>query len=94
MFNHYFNQGTLRLRCGYTTGSCAALAAKAAAEMLLSGEMSASSKIMTPKGIPVEVDILDIKRENDAVSCAVRKDSGDDIDVTDGILVYAEVKKS
>ncbi|MEG0912209.1 MAG: cobalt-precorrin-5B (C(1))-methyltransferase CbiD [Oscillospiraceae bacterium] len=94
MFSHYFNQGTLRLRCGYTTGSCAALAAKAAAEMLLSGEMSASSKIMTPKGIPVEVDILDIKRENDAVSCAVRKDSGDDIDVTDGILVYAEVKKS
>ena len=46
---------------------------------------------MTPSGNSVTVGLTDIKKENDYVSCAVQKDSGDDPDVTDKILVYSTV---
>ena len=80
-----------KLRFGYTTGSCAAAAAKAAAAMLTTGRELQAVDIMTPKGIPLNLEIEEIKREKNSVSCAVRKFSGDDPDVTDGVLVFAEV---
>ncbi len=89
----YVYKNQKKLRCGYTTGSCAAAAAKAAAAMLLSGERIPYVDLMTPKQIPLHLEILDIQRTPDAVRCAVRKDGGDDPDVTDGILVYAEVSR-
>lgn len=92
-FEHYIHQGAKRLRCGYTTGSCAALAAKAAAQMLLTGETVESVSILTPKGLPVTVEVLNVSRTADSVSCAVQKDAGDDWDATDGVLVYAEVRR-
>ena len=79
-----------KLRQGYTTGTCAAIAAKAAAEILM-GEDVHREKITTPKGIVVDVELADIIIKENSVSCAVRKDAGDDPDVTDGILIYAEV---
>ena len=79
------------LRLGYTTGSCAAAASKAAAIMLLSGRKLDRIKLITPKGIELDLEVEDIKIENDKVSCAIRKDSGDDPDVTHGALVYSEV---
>ena len=91
------------MRCGYTTGSCAAGAAKAAAMMLLGGERVEKVDLMTPAGELLHLDILDIKDGladveaaragyyGRAVSCAVRKDSGDDPDVTNGMPVYATV---
>ena len=93
-FEYYIHQGAKRLRCGYTTGSCAALAAKAAAQMLLSDETIESVSIVTPKGLPVCVSVLDITRSENTVRCAVQKDAGDDCDVTDGALVYAAVTKT
>ena len=80
------------MRNGFTTGSCAAAAAKAAAYMLFSGCEKNEIKIMTPAGIMYETKILDIKTGAGEVSCAVKKDSGDDPDITNGILVYAGVK--
>lgn len=81
------------LRTGYTTGSCGAAAAKAAACMLLSGENVEQVSLLTPKGIRLYLEIECTERGRDYVSCAVRKDSGDDPDVTDGILVFAKVSK-
>ncbi len=78
---------------GYTTGSCAAAAAKAAAEMLLSGEEIRQVRLLTPKGIELYLELEEIMRKKSEVSCAVRKYSGDDPDVTNGILVYATVQK-
>lgn len=79
------------MRYGFTTGSCAAAAAKAAAYMLLSGRQKNTITIETPKGIPYTTDVLEITRGEKAVQCAVRKDGGDDPDITSGALIYAEV---
>ena len=90
----FIEQDGKQLRLGYTTGSCAAAAAKAAAWMLLSGRRKESITLETPKGITLDLDIEDIKMDSDSVSCAVRKDAGDDPDVTNGALVYAKVSFS
>ncbi len=81
------------LRYGWTTGSCAAAAAKAAAQMLFTGEEIRQVRLMTPKGIDLWLDVESITRIPDCVRCAVRKYSGDDPDVTDGLLIFAEVEK-
>jgi len=80
--------------CGYTTGTCAALAASGAAKLLLTGETPAVLNVMTPKGWPVELEPELCRMEDGAALCAVRKDAGDDPDVTDGILIVAAVSKS
>ena len=92
--NEFIIQDGKRLRLGYTTGSCAAAASKAAAYMLLSGRRKDHITLETPKGITLELDIEDIAMSDTAVSCAVRKDAGDDPDITDGALVYSCVTYS
>ena len=82
------------LRLGYTTGSCAAAAAKAAAWMLLTGSRKEQIGLVTPGGIPLSLDLLDISAGGHEVSCAVRKDGGDDPDATNGFLVYACVTRT
>ena len=80
------------MRYGFTTGSCAAAASKAAAYMLLTGKVKNKITIQTPKGIAYTADITDIKRSENEVSCAVIKDGGDDPDVTTGAYIYASVR--
>ncbi|MDR0630353.1 MAG: cobalt-precorrin-5B (C(1))-methyltransferase CbiD [Treponema sp.] len=82
------------LRRGYTTGTCAAAAAGAAAWMLLYQSPCSKWRFTTPKGIELTLDIRDTFFSVHTASCAVRKDSGDDPDVTNGILVYAQVCKT
>ncbi|MEY8392402.1 cobalt-precorrin-5B (C(1))-methyltransferase CbiD [Lachnospiraceae bacterium 45-W7] len=89
--NCYKRIDNKKLRLGYTTGSCAAAAAKAAAYMLLAGEDIDYVSLTTPGGYSLYLEILDKKWGDGFVSCAVRKDAGDDPDVTDGVLIYAKV---
>lgn len=93
MFKRYIYHGKEKLRCGYTTGSCAAAAAKAAAEMLLTGDIVSSVSIMTPKGVALEPDVYNCRIEKDYAVCSVVKDSGDDPDITNGISVFAKAEK-
>ena len=128
-FEYYIRNGTKKLRCGYTTGTCAALAAAGAVRLLLTGQKPVSESVMTAKGIPVEVEPdgsgIGVYRipagersaqdsgeesagrteqaeqetqglcENSRTAwCAVRKDGGDDIDATHGMLIVAQVRKS
>ena len=79
------------MRYGFTTGSCAAAAAKAAAYMLFSGKIKEEITIQTPKGIPFHAQIVDIQRSESCVSCGVVKDGGDDPDITTGALICAKV---
>lgn len=88
---HYLHRDGEKLRFGYTTGTCAALAAQAAAIALLSGNAPRSARLITPKGLAVEVEIEDVVLRTKSARCAVRKDGGDDIDATHGLLIYAEV---
>lgn len=91
----YVVRGDKRLRRGYTTGTCAASAACGAAQMLLSEgkDVPCEIHILTPKGIEVKIPVETIENRQDGVVCCVKKDSGDDPDVTNGALVFAKVRK-
>lgn len=83
--------GGKKLRCGYTTGSCAAAAAKAAARMALTGDAAAAVSITTPQGVVLTLEIHDSAVHPGRARCAVVKDGGDDPDITNGLFVYADV---
>lgn len=92
--DYYIIRNNRKMRFGYTTGTCAAAASEAAARMLLSGEEIRDISFMTPKGILLNLEILHIEKGEDFVSCAVRKDAGDDPDMTDGLEIFSRVKKT
>ena len=91
---YYIRSGQKQLRCGYTTGTCAALAAAGAAELLLSGIRVSVLSLLTPKGIPVETEPVNLRMEGETAICGVVKDGGDDIDVTHGLVIEAHLRKS
>lgn len=93
-FDHYVRSGQKLLRCGYTTGTCAALAARGAAELLLSGAVPRTLQLVTPKGWPVQVLPAACRMEGEAALCGVEKDAGDDCDITDGMTVQAVVSRT
>ena len=84
------------LRCGYTTGTCAALAARAAAELLLTGRAPEEASLTTPKGLEVTAALTaaELLENGLEARCAVQKDAGDDYDVTDGMQVWATVRRT
>ena len=90
----YIEKDGKRLRLGYTTGSCAAAAAKAAAWMLLTGMRREKISLVTPKGIELSLDVREIELTEEFASCAIEKDSGDDPDVTGGTLIFARVART
>lgn len=89
----YVFVGGRKLRRGFTTGSCAAAASKAATQMLLSGEKVGTVDIVTPRGIPLHIPVEHVAMGVGSVSCAVRKDGGDDADDTNGAYIFSEVRK-
>ena len=90
-FEHYIRSGQRLLRCGYTTGTCAALGAAGAARLLLTGKAPESVGLRTPKGIVVEVAPIYCRKTATGAQCAIRKDGGDDVDVTTGLPVIADI---
>ena len=90
-FEHYVRSGQKLLRCGYTTGTCAALGAAGAARLLLTGRTPETVALRTPKGIVVEVEPIFCRLSGEGAECAIRKDGGDDVDVTTGLPVIASV---
>ncbi len=77
---------------GYTTGSCAAAASKAAIYMLKTKKVIESINIDTPKGISLNIKIHNINIEDTYVECSVEKDGGDDIDATHKMHIYARAE--
>lgn len=92
-FESYTVKNGKKYRKGYTTGSAAAGAAKAAAKILFTDEKITKINIDTPANIKLELDLEDIEIGQDYVQTAIKKDAGDDPDVTDGLHIYACVKE-
>ena len=91
MLERYVYKNQKKMRCGYTTGTCASAAAKAAAQMLLSGRNVTEVSVRTPSDITLTLPVCEIQMKAHAVSCAVQKDSGDDPDFTNKIMIFAYV---
>ncbi len=77
---------------GYTTGSCATAAAKAATYMLLTKNKIETINIDTPKGIPLNLKVDNIYINEKYAECSIQKDGGDDIDATHKMHIYARVE--
>ncbi len=89
----YIVKNGKKLRCGYTTGSCAAAATKAAAFALFQNIVLEEVQIDTPKGWPLKLKIEDLKQGDGWAECGIKKDGGDDPDVTTGLIIYSRVEK-
>ncbi|MBS6062330.1 MAG: cobalt-precorrin-5B (C(1))-methyltransferase [Peptostreptococcaceae bacterium] len=81
-----------KLRLGFTTGTCATAASKAATIMLLTDEKLDSVSVDLPKGKKLEIALQSCELKAGIATCCVKKFSGDDPYVTNGILVYSSVK--
>lgn len=91
MTDLYVVKGGQQLRCGYTTGSCAAGAAKAAALMWHTGQPIETVELDTPAGVRLTLPVSNPVISHDRASCSIVKDAGDDPDVTNGLEIVAEV---
>lgn len=90
----YCIKNNKKMRLGYTTGSCAAAAAKAATRMLFIQETVGKETLLTPKGILLNLEILHARKGPGWASCAVRKDGGDDPDVTSNLEIFVRAEKT
>lgn len=80
------------LRYGYTTGSCAAAASKAALYMLINQKKIFVVELLTPSGYDLLLDVEYTSVNSDYAECAVRKYAGDDPDVTNGLYIFSKVE--
>lgn len=78
-------------RKGYTTGSCATAAAKVAALMVLRQQVIDHVSIVTPSGVTLRLNVEQPLIEGQQATAAIRKDGGDDVDATHGMLIFARV---
>ncbi|ASA57801.1 cobalt-precorrin-5B (C(1))-methyltransferase CbiD [Vibrio gazogenes] len=81
-------------RKGYTTGSCATAAAKVAALMLLRQQRIDQVSIVTPSGVPLHLSVEAATVAQFQAVAAIRKDGGDDVDATHGMLIFARVTRN
>lgn len=93
MLDKYIIKNGKKLRYGFTTGSCASAAARAATKMLINNEQVENIKISTPSDVELDIKVIDVQITKEYVTCGVIKDSGDDPDITNGVKVYATVRK-
>ena len=80
------------LRRGWTTGTCATAAAKAAFTALVTGDFPDPVEVTLPRGERPSFALAMTRSEGEAASAGVIKDAGDDPDVTHGALVLATVR--
>lgn len=81
------------LRRGYTTGTCAAAASKAATRMLFEGRPLGEIDVTLPAGISLTLKLVDVRIGDGYARCGVVKDPGDDPDVTGGLTIFAEARR-
>ena len=80
------------LKRGWTTGTCAAAATRAAYEALITGECPDPVEVQLPNGFRVSFAVAVFETVKDGATAGIVKDAGDDPDVTHGALIKATVK--
>lgn len=80
-----------RLRSGFTTGACAAAAAKGAVVALLRGQAPAAVEIPFPDYVRRSFPLQSCSAQSDCAAASIIKDAGDDPDVTNGAEIIALV---
>ncbi len=93
VMEQYIYKNQKKMALGITTGSCAALTAKAAALHLTGYGPVQESSLMTPKGIRVTFPVVLSEADEIHAEYGIQKDSGDDPDVTHGTMIYSEVRR-
>lgn len=83
-----------QLRSGYTTGTCATAAAVAALDLLLTGRAAEQVTVELPGGDPASLRVVECRSEGAVARASVRKEAGDDPDVTNGCMITAEVMRN
>ncbi len=86
------SSGPKKLRTGFSTGSCAAAAAKAAASALLCAQPQSQVTILLPNRTPVTFSVARCEFDSRSATCSIIKDAGDDPDVTHGAEIFATVE--
>lgn len=81
------------LRCGYTTGACATAATKAALTALLGNGWHNPVQIVLPRGAAATFDLVETQLGDGWAKASVKKDAGDDPDVTHGAIIISTVKR-
>ena len=92
MLDDYVLVDGKKLRKGFTTGTAATAAAKAALLMLINQEPIDEIGITLPQGQRLVLPIEEGTFSQQSGSCGVIKDGGDDPDVTSGLLIKAQVE--
>ncbi len=90
----HFVPGFYPLRSGYTTGSCATAAAKAALLALILHEEQHEVSFFLPDGEEMTLPITQTVISNNAATATVIKDAGDDPDVTHGRAIVVTIAYS
>lgn len=82
-----------KLRKGFTTGTCAAAAAKGAAMLLFSLAPGEEVEVTLPAGIAVKLKIQEWEKQDSYARCSILKDAGDDPDITNGLAIWATARR-
>ena len=82
-----------KLKRGFTTGSCATAAAKAAVLLAMGKLENNQVTVDTPAGINLSLEVHEPQNDFPFFQCGIKKDAGDDPDVTNGLMIFASVEK-
>ncbi|MBA4459146.1 MAG: cobalt-precorrin-5B (C(1))-methyltransferase [Nitrosopumilaceae archaeon] len=89
--NTYFVVEEKKLRTGYTTGSSATAASKAALLSIIRQQKIEEIEITLPKKTTIKIPVNSCQFEENKAQCSVIKDGGDDPDVTHGAEIIVEL---
>ncbi len=80
-----------RLRTGFTTGTAATAAVKGALILSIQNKTSNSVSVTLPSGKTLEISIHSLCKDKNSAECIIKKDAGDDPDITHKALIGARV---
>lgn len=81
-----------KLRTGFTTGTCATAAAKAALVAIITKKKIELIEVLLPKQKKITINVASCKFDHSTSRCSVIKDGGDDPDVTHGAEIIVDLE--